>query len=244
MRFLFIFLLTTQIATAQVVCYVVPAPYKVVNASAIGQTFTACISAESITIRTNLAVYPFQNSAIIFQVKNANGTVIGSTLYTGNLMVYDYVTHPPLPEVSVNILCDLLAGQQYMWEVVQCCETFGGTQNGVDIPVYIVMQQSNNDVTNGGVTFTFISPNGTNQTESSTQYDIRSSVIAYETVGCIGDCDGSGYIDIPDSYCLVSEFGLTCDDVDVLYMDFDQDCDVDEEDVEIFKQNFGMPCDF
>lgn len=95
MKQLAIIILITTLHTslgAQTECYHTLPPYKVANASAVAQYFTACQTGSAIQIRTYLAVYPFINDAILFSVYNAQGVLIGTTNYYGDVMIYNYDT--------------------------------------------------------------------------------------------------------------------------------------------------------
>jgi hypothetical protein len=224
------------LGTNSQVCYTTSAPYKTANASSVSQGFTSCSNGDAVEITTYFAAYPFVNDWIVFNVYNSSGDVIGTTNYTGDAMIYDYNTPQPLPQVTITINCSIYAGEQYRWEINQCCQTDGGS----GLPVYIVIQETSNDQIAGSTIYQFISPQGVQQNSFTIQKEIKASVrILRHEEPCVGDFNNDGVVDNLDAQIIAFQYGKGCE---FITADLDGDCDVDDYDLYLFKPLQGTDC--
>jgi len=173
--------------------------------------------------------------------------------YVPNTSVWIESISPPLDNITMVIQCNpiITEGTRYRIDIATEGGYFAADGSGQMGVVYNSAQNfilSEDELSNYVVLPYFNSEsisesNPYGYTYKEWQMDSKDieMKISVSTSICVGDCDGDGYIGISDVYCLIDEYGKSCLD-QVLYMDLNGDCTVDDLDLMLFKINYGHFC--
>jgi hypothetical protein len=234
------------------VCYENTTPINVAYAYGIGQYFDACASGDLLTIEMKLSEKTTNENQIVVRVYDDFNSEVG-VYYVPNLSVWLEQTNPPLDNVTMIIQCNpiITEGTRYRIDISsegsiyaadgsgQMGVVYNSTQNYIlgeeELSTYIVMPYFNSE------SISESNPYGYAYKEWQMESKDIEMKISVSTSICLGDCDGDGYIGIADVYCLIDEYGKNCVD-QVLVMDLNGDCVVNDLDLQSFKIYYGHFC--
>lgn len=234
------------------VCYENTTPVNVAYAYGIGQYFDACASGDLLTIEMKLSEKTTSENQLVVRVYDDFNSEVG-VYYVPNLNSWNEAFNPPLDNVTMVIQCNptIVEDTRYRIDISsdgsyyaadgsgQMGVAYNSAQNYIlgeeELSTYIVQPYFNSEEISES------NPYGYTYKEWQMEIKDVEMKISISTSICVGDCDGDGYIGIADVLCLIDEYGKSCAD-QVLYMDLNGDCTVDDLDLQLFKINYGHFC--
>lgn len=234
------------------VCYENTTLVNITYAYGIGQYFDACDSGDLLTIEMKLSERTTDENQIVVRIYDDFNSECG-VYYVPNLSWWTEGINPPLDNVAMVIECNpaIVEGTRYRIDISSDGSIYAANGSGLmsvayasaqnyilgeeEYSSYIVIPYFSSDEISA------TNPYGYAYKEWQMEIKDVEMKISVSTSVCVGDCDGDGYIGIADVLCLIDEYGKSCTD-QVLYMDLNGDCTVDDLDLQLFKINYGHFC--